>query len=159
MWSGNSFGCDSSEGSAPADSSSCGNVPYTGTIYSRCIPSGSLGGIVCAGMPQGNKAGDVSIPSNYTDPNLSFDVNKDTEQPGFSAISNVTNEVAAFGNDGTHKHFVNFEAQPHTYKVNTLPTFIPAGNLRSTININVNEQNKADQFIQPYIVQEFLIKF
>lgn len=159
MWSGNSFGCDSSEGSAPADSSSCGNVPYTGTIYSRCIPSGSLGGIVCAGMPQGNKAGDVSIPSNYTDPNLSFDVNKDTEQPGFSAISNVTNEVAAFGNDGTHKHFVNFEAQPHTYQVNTLPTFIPAGNLTSTINITVNQQNKADQFIQPYIVQEFLIKF
>ena len=159
IWSGQTFGCDTAEGMAPTQTNTCGNVTYTGTVYSKCIPSGSLGGFVCGGMPAGAKTGEISIPQNYDDPNVPFDVNKDTDQPGYSAISNVTNEVRAFGNDGTHKHFVNFEAQPHTYKVNTLPTFIPAGNLTSTININVNEQNKADQFIQPYIVQEFLIKF
>jgi hypothetical protein len=67
--------------------------------------------------------------------------------------------VQQFGNDASHRHFVNFEAQPHTYQLNTVPTFIPAANLSSTLKIIVNEQNKADQFIQPYLVQEFLIKY
>ena len=57
------------------------------------------------------------------------------------------------------KTFVNFSATEHTYVVNTNPAFIPAIDLKSTISISVNTENKADQFIQPYIVQEFLIKY
>ena len=159
MWSGNSIGCDSNEGSAPQDETTCGTVDYQGTIFSKCEPSGLVGGLVCAGMPQGNKAGEYSIPGNYKFTNVPFDNNKDGDRPGISAISNTTTEVAAFGNDGTHRHFVNFQAQPHTYQLNTVPTFIPAANLSSTLKIQVNEQNKADQFVQPYIVQEFLIKY
>jgi hypothetical protein len=90
---------------------------------------------------------------------LPFDSFKDSDQDAYAAINNVTNQVVATGNDGSHRHFVNFSADPHTYQVNTSPSFIPSSNLVSTISINVNEENKADQFIQPYIVQEFLIKY
>lgn len=103
--------------------------------------------------------GEFSIPGNWKFTNVPFDGNKDGDREGISAISNTTTEVQQFGNDASHRHFVNFEAQPHTYQLNTVPTFIPAANLSSTLKIIVNEQNKADQFIQPYLVQEFLIKY
>jgi hypothetical protein len=41
----------------------------------------------------------------------------------------------------------------------TKPTYIPADSITSTINIDVNTENKADGFIQPFLVQEFLIKY
>jgi hypothetical protein len=50
-------------------------------------------------------------------------------------------------------------AQPHTYLVNTSQHLFRAAPLVSTISVEVNTENKADQFIQPYIVQEFLIKY
>tara|TARA_B100000900_G_scaffold308804_1_gene267512 strand:+ start:568 stop:2001 length:1434 start_codon:yes stop_codon:yes gene_type:complete len=159
MWSGQSIGCDSTEGRANQETSTCGNVTYTGTIFTKCEPSGLFGGAVCAGMPQAAKQGRYGIPPNYKFTNVPFDGNKDGDRPGISAISNTTTEVQAFGNDGSHRHFVNFTAQPHTYQLETVPTFIPASNLSSTLKIQVNEQNKADQFVQPYLVQEFLIKY
>ena len=98
-------------------------------------------GLACGDFPAQPKKGSITVPVNYTEDNLPFDSAKDNDAPGYSAISNTTNEVEAFGNDGTHRHFVNFNAQPHTYQVNTLPTFIPA-NLQSNISIQVNQQNK-----------------
>lgn len=159
MWSGTSIGCDNNEGSASQENTTCGTVDYQGTIFTKCEPSGLLGGVACSGMPQANKSGEYSIPGNWSFTNVPFDGNKDGDREGVSAISNTTNEVQQFGNDGSHRHFVNFQAQPHTYQLNTVPTFIPAANLSSTLKIIVNEQNKADQFIQPYLVQEFLIKY
>ena len=41
----------------------------------------------------------------------------------------------------------------------TKPTYIPADAITSTIQIDVNEENKADGYIQPFLVQEFLIKY
>ena len=96
---------------------------------------------------------------NYDEPTVPFDSFKTNDVEGFSALSNVTNETENFGNEAIHRHFVNFSANPHTYVVNTQPSFIPASPLVSTISIRVNGENKADQFIQPYIVQEFLIKY
>lgn len=151
-WSGVS---NCAQGNQPADVESCGEIEYTGTIFTECTGSG----LACGDFPAQPKTGSITIPVNYNDDNLPFDAAKDNDAPGYSAISNVTNEVASFGNDGTHRHFVNFNANPHTYQVNTQPAFIPASNLESTISVQVNSENKADQFIQPYIVQEFLIKF
>lgn len=159
MWSGNSIGCDSNEGSASQDNTTCGTVDYSGTIFTKCEPSGLIGGIVCAGMPQQAKTGEYAIPGNYKFTNVPFDANNDSDKQGISGISNTTNETEVFGNDGTHRHFVDFQAEPHTYQLETVPTFIPASNLSSTLKIQVNEQNKADQFVQPYLVQEFLIKY
>jgi hypothetical protein len=99
------------------------------------------------------------LQANYTDLNVPFDANIDSDRDTYAAVNNVINQTTAFGNDGTHRHFINFNAQPHTYVVNTRPTFIPSAPLVSTISVEVNTENKADQFIQPYIVQEFLIKY
>tara|TARA_B100001250_G_scaffold139580_1_gene119530 strand:- start:6775 stop:8190 length:1416 start_codon:yes stop_codon:yes gene_type:complete len=159
VWAGYNVGCDSNEGNASQDNTTCGTVDYNGTVFSKCEPSGFFGTQVCGGMPAGAKTGEYSIPGNYNFTNVPFDSNKDGDRVGNSAISNTTNEVESFGNEGVHRHFVNFQADPHTYQMETVPTFIPAGNLTSTMRIQVNEQNKADQFTQPYLVQEFLIKY
>lgn len=100
-----------------------------------------------------------TLSPNYTEPTVPFDSFKSDDTEGYSALSNVTTQTENFGNEGLHRHFVNFSANPHTYVVNTQPSFIPASSLVSTISIRVNEENKADQFVQPYIVQEFLIKY
>ena len=77
----------------------------------------------------------------------------------YGALNNVVTDVEEFGTDGVHKHLVPFNQDPHTFNVVTQPTYIPGGNLESSIKIDVNEENKADAFIQPFLVQEFLIKY
>lgn len=155
IWSGNLGGCN---GGGSADQATCGNIEYQGTVAVKCEAVG-FPGCTPGGFNADAVRGPTSLASNYSGANLPFDSFKDSDQDAFAAINNVTNQVVAFGNDGSHRHFLNFTAQPHTYQVNTRPTFIPSSNLVSTIGIVVNEENKADQFVQPYIVQEFLIKY
>ena len=103
------------------------------------------------------------LPPNYT-PNT---VSQATQVPfdgqasvlTYGALNNTITDVEEFGNDCTHKHLVPFNQEPHTFNVVTKPTYIPAGTITSTVNIDVNEENKADGYIQPYLVQEFLIKY
>lgn len=156
VWSGDGGGCGGSSGSL--ETATCGNITYQGTVAVNCTSTG-FPGCATGGFLADPKTGPVNLTSNYDDDNLPFDSFKDSTQDGFAAINNVTNQVVPTGNDGTHRHFVNFEAQPHTYQVNTTPAFIPAANIVSTIKVRVNEENKADQFIQPYLIQEFLIKY
>ena len=77
----------------------------------------------------------------------------------YGAINNTVTDIEEFGNECIHKHFVPFNQDPHTYNVVTKPTYIPASNITSTVNIDVNTENKADGYIQPFLVQEFLIKY
>jgi hypothetical protein len=155
IWSGSGGGCP---GSGSQETATCGNIQYQGTVAVKCesvgFPGCAIGGFIA--QP---RTGPITLPSNYDDSNVPFDSFKDSDQNTFAAINNVTNQVEVVGNDGSHRHFVNFSAEPHTYQVNTRPTFIPSANLISTISVDVNEENKADQFVQPYIVQEFLIKY
>ena len=154
LWSGVTSGCAGGAGSADQDT--CGTVQYTGTLFSKCECNGFAG--VDPGNARAQRASQQLTP-NYSDPTVPWDSVKTDDTPGYSAISNRTVEVESFGDEAIHRHFVNFSADPHTYVVNTTPAFIPAAPLVSTIQIQTNSQNKADQFIQPYIVQEFLIKF
>jgi len=155
IWSGNGGGCP--DAGSP-DTATCGNIDYTGTVASKCEATVPLG-CVPGGFTAQPRRGPTTLTPNYDDENVPFDSFKNNDLDAFSAINNVTVQVEPTGNDGTHRHFVNFSAQPHTYVVNTSPTFIPAAELVSTISVNVNEENKADQFVQPYLVQEFLIKY
>ena len=140
------------------DSGQCGNINYTGTmgctVESPCI----IGAIIC-----NNRAGLVQVDANYTpatttqSTQLPFD-----SQPNsvtYGALNNVVNDVEEFGNECNHRHFVPFEQDSHTYQVKTNAVNIPATEITSTIKIDINEENKADEFIQPFLVQEFLIKY
>lgn len=155
MHSGNNGGCN---GGGSQNTSTCGNINYTGPMAQRCSQI-QFPGCLPGGLLGRNLSGIVQLTPNYTDSNVPFDANIDSNRDTYAAVNNVINQTTAFGNDGTHRHFINFSAQPHTYVVNTRPTFIPAAPLTSTIAVDVNTENKADQFIQPYIVQEFLIKY
>ena len=154
LWGGFSSGCEDDGGNA--EERTCGRVIYTGTMGAKCECTGF------AGVDPGNtnpQRGPHYLDPNYSDPTLPFDSVKLGDRDGYSCLTNVTTQTENFGDDGTHRHFLNFEAQPHTYVLNTSPSFIPAASLISTFSIRVNTENKADQFVQPYIVQEFLIKY
>lgn len=153
-WSGQSTVCGGSSGNL--ESVTCGSIEYRGTVASVCS-----GGIQClgGGFTAEPLYGNTPVPANYFDENLPFDSFKDADNDGFCAINNTTNQTRTFGDNGEHRHFIQFSAEPQTYVVNTRPSFIPAADLVSTIRVTVNEENKADQFVQPYIVQEFLIKY
>ncbi len=141
VWGGDSFTCGVDDG-----------VEYQGDMGCKVNEPCSIGPIEC-----NDKDGAVKVPGNYSDTQVPFDTVPDIE--AFGAINNVINFVEEYGNDATHRHEILYEQQAHTYKVTTSPTFIPASEIVSTIRITVNPENKADQYIQPYLVQEFLIKY
>jgi len=162
VWAGQSNCTGGNTGSQQEET--CGNIDYEGTVFTYCEGNGCNGVFGLGAMPSRSSGSSfepsVTLDPNYSDINLPFDSFKQSGDPDtFSGVSNNTMETEPFGDNATHRHFLNFEAQPHTFVVNTLPTFIPSADLLSTINIKVNKENKADQFIQPYIVQEFLIKY
>ncbi len=142
-----------------AAASQCGKPSYTGLMGCKVVNQCFFGGVSCnTPSPQY-----VKLPANYVDGLVSdpelvpFD-----SQPNniaFGALNNIVTDIEEFGNDCTHKHLVPFNQDPHTYQVLTKPAFIPAGTMESTIEIDVNAENKADGYIQPFLVQEFLIKY
>ncbi len=107
-----------------------------------------------------------NYPANYESvgasaKNLPFSSN-DEENYGV-AYAGVTNTVTLSGengNDGSHRHRINFESdEDHTYKMITRAAFARADSgLVSRITIEKNNSKKADKYIQPYIVTEYLIK-
>jgi len=153
----------STEG-APAQQGQCGNMSYVGTM--SCVTEGScrIGGSDCdeyrdtKPLPTHQK-----LAPNYTPAlvnqatQVPFDGSSDVE--AFGALNNTVTDIEEIGRDNVHKHFVPFNQDPHTFQVVTNPTYIPAGDIQSTLQIDVNEENKADGYIQPFLVQEFLIKY
>ena len=166
--------------------SNCGNVTYFPEMSCKTEFSCDWGPANCwqfDGVIHGNKAygapdpnylpnnylGDGTLGRTLTAPNITdyaataqatqlpFDSVANTITYG--ALNNTVTDVVEFGTEGIHKHLVPFNQDPHNFQVVTQPTYIPGGSLESTIKIDVNEENKADGFIQPFLVQEFLIKY
>ena len=143
----------------PPFQTDCGSITYTSEGSCRggdgnCFP----GAASCNNFSQiGNGPVYEKLDGNYFDTQVPFD-----SQPNavsYGALNNVISDVEEFGNECIHKHFVPFNQDPHTFNVVTKPTYIPAGEISSVLNIDVNEENKADGYIQPFLVQEFLIKY
>ena len=140
------------------DSGQCGNINYSGlmgcTVEDPCI----IGPILC-----NDKDGLVQVDANYTPSTVSqatqLPFDSQPNVPTFGAVNNVVNDVESFGNECNHRHFVPFEQDDHTYEVKTNAVNVPATDIVSTIQIDINEENKADGYIQPFLVQEFLIKY
>lgn len=157
------FGCASggSQGGFAVwggDSGLCGNINYTGTMGCRVDDPCIIGPIRC-----NDQSGLIQLGANYTSGSVTqatqvpFDSSPNVET--FGAINNVINEVTEYGNECIHKHTLPFTQTNHTYVVKTQPVYVPATEILSTLRIDVNEENKADEYIQPYLVQEFLIKY
>ncbi len=142
----------------------CGNVFYVGEMSCKTTNQCNVGPASCNNYSSiGSGPIYNKVAPNYT-PSL---VSQATQVPfdgqanvvTYGAINNTVTDIEEFGNECIHKHFVPFNQDPHTYNVVTKPTYIPASNITSTVNIDVNTENKADGYIQPFLVQEFLIKY
>ena len=64
------------------------------------------------------------------------------------------------GDSNNHRHILEIDTdEPHTYVLKTRAASARADSgLQSSITISKNDDPKADKYIQPYIVQEYLIK-
>tara|TARA_B100000214_G_scaffold154647_1_gene110833 strand:- start:1065 stop:1838 length:774 start_codon:yes stop_codon:yes gene_type:complete len=144
----------------------CGNIEYQGEMSCKTTGSCFFGGSDCDGYTNpAIRGGNIysKVGPNYTpltvDSATQVPFDSQANQVTYGALNNTVVDVEDFGNDCVHKHFVPFNQDAHTWEVVTKPTYIPADTLTSTINIDVNEENKSDGFIQPFLVQEFLIKY
>lgn len=146
------YGCKS------ATTTTIGSQEYTGTWGQACTPAlfnlGSINGE--------NTPAPQTLSTNYTFPTVPFSSSlyADNAREQYAAVSNYTTTLGSFGNEANHRHRIPFDAEePHTYQVVTEPVDISANDgLVSTINITINESRKADEYIQPYIITEYLIK-
>jgi hypothetical protein len=142
-----------------------GPITYTSTGYLMCFPSGFFGGIVSscgyaapsAGNYGAGNPGLITLSGNFSGVTVPFATGSST-LTGYMGLSNVTTQTSDFGNDGTHKHRTPLTPQPHTYQVRTKAQTFPAEGLTSTITVNTTAEKKADNYIQPYVVVEYLIK-
>ena len=144
----------------------CGNMEYFGEMTCKTTGECQFGGSDCDGYANpAIRGGNIysKVAPNYTpltvDSATQLPFDSQANSVTYGALNNTVVDVEDFGNDCVHKHFVPFNQDAHTWNVVTKPTYIPADSITSTINIDVNTENKADGFIQPFLVQEFLIKY
>ncbi len=153
-----------------------GNVTYEPLLYQECNCGLVLFGVDFCDMDgQGNSAVNSSELENYgpnmnypsswgyggSSKNMPFSSNDtDSYQQIPSGVANITTIIGETGNDGTHRHRINFNSdEEHSFKMITRATFARADSgLVSKITIDKNTSKKADKYIQPYIVTEYLIK-
>lgn len=139
-----------------------GNITYDPTFTQSCVCTLQILG-ECPGALNG---GDLALPQNtsqlinYDDPNMPVSSLDDSYSTGYAAVSNYTMLTGFKGDDAIHKHTLNFSAdEPHTYVMKTRAgTASASAGLVSKITIQKNNEPKADKYIQPYIVTEYLIK-
>jgi hypothetical protein len=141
-----------------------GPITYTSTGYLSCFPSGFFGGLVSACSYAAPRASDFgpnpnlqTLGGNYSLSTVPFATGSAT-LTGFMGLSNINTQTTENGNDGTHRHRVPLNAQPHTYQVQTQAQSFSAEGLTSTITVSTSTEKKADDYIQPYVVVEYLIK-
>ena len=132
----------------------------------KTIGNCTIGGSDCDGYTNpAIRGGNIyqSVSPNYTpaevDSATQVPFDSQANSVVYGALNNTVVDVEEFGNECIHKHFVPFNQEAHNYTLVTKPTYIPADEVESTVTIDVNTENKADGFIQPFLVQEFLIKY
>lgn len=155
-----------------SSSTTYGNVTVEPTIYIKCKCTLAILS-ECVGMFGGQSPNNVNseVLQNYgpaysnTYKGSSKALPFGTKQPqvyqqGFAAVENITSRTGREGTTNNHTHVLPFNSdEPHTFVAKTRPIFIQAINtLTSTVRITKNDSSKADKYIQPYIVTEYLIK-
>ena len=152
-----------------------GAVTYPRTYTHSCVCTSPIQIFGCPGGINGSKPKDVEDgPGNdgYTtveaglptdlqgDINLPMAPLDDAYQVGYAAVSNVHSLTGEWGNDGTHRHRLDFNSDiAHTFVMNTRASTARAdAGLVSKITLATNDAPKADKYIQPYVVTEYFIK-
>ncbi len=163
--SGDPGPCNSGDNSL-GDDVTLGNITYKPELVQECDCRTILG--ICPGgyNGQGSSSKNSSDLTNYTLANetnsaLPFSSNDpDSYNQMASGVSNITTATGETGVETSHRHRMDFESdEPHTYQMKTRAAFARADSgLVSRITISKNNEPKADKYIQPYIVTEYLIK-
>lgn len=146
----------------PTSSTTFGNISYDPTFTQECVCTLSILG-ECPGALNGGSLSNNQNSSqltNYEDKNLSVTSFDDDYQTGYAAVSNIITLTGFKGDEGIHKHTVGFSSdEEHTFVMKTRAGEATASlGITSTITIDTNTEPKADKYIQPYIVTEYLIK-
>lgn len=122
---------------------------------------------ICWGGDNGLSYTDTRPSSNVLQTDLQGDKNMpwaplDTlYQEGYGAVTNLTTLTGRTGNTGEHRHRLDLDPDehPHTYKMVTRAATARADSgLTSNLSFTTNTSPKADKYIQPYIITEYLIK-
>ena len=150
------------------DNVTLGNITYEPELYQDCDCQLFLGLFCIGGAPgQSSNSPNSSQLTNYgptygeATTNLPFTVLDEeyyTIREG--GVANITTLTGERGSDAMHRHRIDFDAEtPHTYQMRTRAAFAPgSGGLTSQITITKNSEPKADKYIQPFIITEYLIK-
>tara|TARA_B100002019_G_scaffold292999_1_gene318183 strand:+ start:6703 stop:8088 length:1386 start_codon:yes stop_codon:yes gene_type:complete len=148
------------------------NIFYPSTYIQRCVCTLAIFG-ECLGGANGKGINEDNSdeltnwpPPSYSGEltpyeNLPFTTFDDENyQTGLVGVSNITTTTGEVGSDGTHRHRLDFNSdEPHTYTLKTrAATMRPEGGIVSRITIKASTSRKADRYIQPYVITEYLIK-
>ncbi len=163
-----SLGDDCNAGTnSVGDNVTMGNITYEPELYQNCDCILFLG--FCIGGYGGQSSNSINSSqlTNYgptygdNNTNLPFttldDENYQTQAAG---VANITTTTGERGSDAMHRHRIDFDAEEeHTYQMRTRAAFAPSiSGLTSKITITKNNEPKADKYIQPFVVTEYLIK-
>ncbi len=161
--SGSNGDCNAGDGTAQQVGGSIpsykcfGEIKYDAQFFQECNPAFLNIGSVNGSFHETS----APLSVNYTYATVPF-ANPgyyDGMSMGQASATNLTTRVGSMGDESTHVHQIPFEVEEHTYKVVTDAVDITAnGTVESTITIRINESRKSDEFIQPYIISEYLIK-
>jgi len=127
----------------------CRNIP----IFGGCI--GGVNG------PTVNDPDSDSAETDFQGENqMPFAPYDESYGVGPSSVTNKTMSTGREGDENNHRHILELDTDtPHTYVLKTRAANARADSgLQSSITISKNDDPKADKYIQPYIIQEYLIK-
>ncbi len=155
-------GCNSGGGNN-GDTTTYGNITYEPTWVIECVCETDP-----YGCPDGVTPNEINSDTltNFGEGdaatlNLPFtDTDEENYPTGYGSVSNQTIQSGEFGDEGIHRHRIPISSdEPHTYQMVTRAAEARADQgLDSQIVIDINKSKKADKYIQPYIVTEYLIK-
>ena len=158
--------CNAGEGSV-GDTVTMGNITYQPEVYQTCqcirILGLCIGGWGGVGTNNPNSSQLENFGPSYGEntTNLPFTTLDDESYVTTEAgVANITTIVGERGSDATHRHRIDFDSETaHTFQMRTRAAFARADSgLTSKITITKNNEPKADKYIQPFVVTEYLIK-
>lgn len=131
----------------------CTGLPSSGYMYYSDVDTE---GNVPSGRPS-SRAAPVNL-NLYEESRVPFDTSAPDRDTYFTGINNVTIPSSFAVGNTAHRHILNFDnsIEPE-FALESAGGFISVSGLRASCNVQISNTN-FDQFVQPFIVQEYIIK-